>query len=112
MQGTENSDPAGETRNPVPHPCDFFISQGWETTDPNRICLSTEFACRSHRSRRPNRLPDRWLGVSLLSQMLTHLRIHIGVVRLPGAKAVDIAVVHAESSRNQNRIVNLDVGSA
>jgi hypothetical protein len=44
--------------------------------------------------------------------MLTHLRIHIGVVRLPGAKAVDIAVVHAESSRNQNRIVNLDVGSA
>lgn len=48
----------------------------------------------------------------MLGQVLTHLRVHAGIARLPGIKAVHITVVHAEGRSDEYRIVNLQVGRA
>src|SRR5215469_7951944 len=48
----------------------------------------------------------------MLGQVLSHLRIHAGIARLPRVESIHIAVVHAERRRNENRIVNLQIGRA
>jgi hypothetical protein len=32
------------SNNSVPHPCDFFLSQGWESTNLKRLWFPTHFA--------------------------------------------------------------------
>jgi len=40
----------------VPHPCDFFLSQGWESTNPKRLWFPTHFVRRGS----PRR--TKWIG--------------------------------------------------
>src|SRR6201993_2401083 len=44
--------------------------------------------------------------------MLAHLRVHAGVARLPGAEAIDVAVVHRERGRDQHRVMDFEIGGA
>jgi len=45
----------------------------------------------------------------MLGQVLAHLDLHTGIVRLPCVEAVNIAVVHAESRGDKNGVINLDI---
>ena len=46
----------------------------------------------------------------MLGEVFSHLHICRILGRLPGTKAVNVAVVHAESRGNEDGVVDLDVG--
>jgi hypothetical protein len=49
-------------------------------------------------------------SVAVLGEVLSHLRIHRFITRLPDAQTVEAAVAHAECRGDQDGIVDLDIG--
>ena len=50
--------------------------------------------------------------ITLMGHVLTHLAVGFSFFRLPGGEAVHITVVHTESSRDQDGIVDFLVSGA
>ena len=46
----------------------------------------------------------------MLSQVLSHLRMHAGIAQLPRVESIRIAVVYAEGSSNRNGVMDLAPG--
>ena len=49
-------------------------------------------------------------GISVCCQLPSHPVVRLGLGRCPRGEAVDVAVVHAEGCRDEDRIVDFDVG--